>query len=195
MRIKKYLTIVLLFIFSEGFSQNIVEGSFNYERCFLKYIKIEGETNLNQFVLTYDNTNENNITVVEKVNNSRIKFKIPVVAFEGNNHLMVNDFRNMVDVSNHPLIIVEIDNNILNNVTLNSLNTDINFILTIAGKTKNVKGKYKAFFSDNNIVLSGEAMLKLSDFSINPPQKMFGMLYVKDIIIIKFDILIFSTNS
>lgn len=195
MRIKKYLTIVLLFIFSEGFSQNIVEGSFNYERCFLKYIKIEGETNLNQFVLTYDNTNENNITVVEKVNNSRIKFNIPVVAFEGNNHLMVNDFRNMVDVSNHPLIIVEIDNNILNNVTLNSLNTDINFILTIAGKTKNVKGKYKAFFSDNNIVLSGEAMLKLSDFSINPPQKMFGMLYVKDIIIIKFDILIFSTNS
>jgi len=98
-------------------------------------------------------------------------------------------------VSNHPLIIVEIDNNILHHVTLSSFNTDINFVLTIAGKTKNVKGEYKAFFSDDNIILRGEAMLKLSDFSINPPQKMFGMLYVKDIIIIKFDILIFSTNS
>jgi GTP:adenosylcobinamide-phosphate guanylyltransferase len=200
MRIKKYLTIVLLCIFSSGFSQNIAEGSFSYERCYLNYIKIEGETNLNQFVLTYDNSNVNNISVAEKSiseksKKSLVEFKIPVKAFKGNNYLMVNDFRNMVDASNHPLIIVEIERNIFDHVYLNSDNSVINFNLTIAGETQNVNGEYKIHIRDNNIVLCGQAILKLSDFSIEPPQKMFGMLQVKDIIIIKFDILILSTNS
>lgn len=200
MLIKKYITIVLLFICSTAFSQSIAEGSLNYEKCFLKYIKIEGETNINQFALIYDNLYFKDISVAEKLvseksKNGLIEFKIPVIAFKGNNHLMVNDFRNMVDASNHPMIIVEIERNILNHVSLNSLDSEINFALTIAGKKQNVNGEYKTFFRDDNVVLSGEAMIKLSDFSINPPQKMFGMLHVKDIIIIKFDILILSTNS
>lgn len=200
MRIKKYLTFILLFIFSAGFSQNIVEGSFSYEKCFLNYIKIKGETNLNQFALTYDNSSNNNISVAEKsisqkTKESIVEFKIPVKAFKGNNQLMVNDFRNMVDVSNHPLIIVQIERNIFDHIYLNSISSVINFNLTIAGETQNVNGEYITYIRDDNVILSGQAMLKLSDFSIEPPQKMFGMLHVKDIIIIKFDILIFSTNS
>jgi hypothetical protein len=177
-----------------------VERSFSYERCFLKYIKIEGKTSLNQFALTYDNSNRGNISVTEKSISKKTKkniveFKIPVKAFNGNNQLMVNDFRNMVDESNHPLIIVEIERNIFDSVSLNSINSVFNFKLTIAGETQNVSGEYKTSIIDNNIILSGQAILKLSDFSIEPPQKFFGMLNVKDIIIIKFDILIFSTNS
>lgn len=159
-----------------------------------------GKTNLNQFTLSFDNKTSNYISVVEKkmadqLDERFIEFKIPVDAFEGNNDLLVNDFRKLVDASNHPSIIVEIKKKVFDHIYLSSFSSALTFYLTIAGKKERVQGEYKAYVRNNSVVLRGSAKLRLSDFSITPPQKMFGMLQVKDVIIIKFDILIHGSNT
>ena len=197
---KKFIIILIVLLKSIFcFSQDLAKASFSYKSCYLQNIKIEGKTNLNQFSLLFINSNSNIIVdeknVVDKNGGKVVEFKIPVKSFTGNNYLMLNDFFDLVDAENHPLIIVEIDENTLENVYLKSDHSVINFYITIAGKTNKVTGQYKAYLNDNKIVMSGDASLKLSDFSIDPPQKMFGMLQVKDNIIIKFDILILGSNT
>jgi polyisoprenoid-binding protein YceI len=194
-----FLCCFALSLFSDVLGQNLAESVFSYKSCYLQYIKIEGETNVSDFTLSFDNSRANNIEVAEKINsdNSRrsfIEFKIPVQSFKGANPLIENDFRDLLDASNHPEIIVEIERRILEYIN-HSRNSAINFSLTIAGKTQGIRGEYITKLRDESIILSGNAEIRLSDFSISPPQKMFGMLQVKDIIIIKFDILILGSNS
>jgi len=197
----KILIVIVLFITNvKLLAQNVAEESFNYKRCFLQHIRIVGETNLNQFTLFFHNTNSNYISVKEKrthgyYDEKLIEFRIPVEAFEGNNHLLVNDFRNLVDASNHPSIIVEIEKKVFDYIYLSSFSSALTFYLTIAGKKEYVQGEYKTNIRNNSVVLKGSAKIRLSDFSITPPQKMFGMLQVKDVIIIKFDILIRGSNT
>lgn len=201
MRFKKVLILISLFVaYSNGVAQNIAEESFSYKSCFLQHIRIVGETNLNQFTLSFDNTKSNDISVKEKRTSDRygeklVEFKIPVEAFEGNHHVLVNDFRNLVDAANHPTIIVEIEKKVFDHIYLSSFSSAISFYLTIAGETEYVTGQYEASIRHNAVILRGSAKLRLSDFSITPPQKMFGMLQVKDVIIIKFDILVYGSNT
>lgn len=165
--------------------------SFSY--CFLDHIQIEGETNLNQFNLIYNSTNENRfIHNRMEFNDPKeiIEFKIPVYQFEGQNPLMENDFREMLDASNHPEIIVGIQENCMDKIFSENRDDKIEFRLTIAGETKHITGYYNPIFRTNEILIKGITEIKLSDFSIEPPEKMFGMLHVKDSIIIKFDIII-----
>lgn len=201
MKINKILLIIIFFISSDGFAQNyLAAGPFNYNSCFLQYIRIEGETNVNHFDLTFDNSRSDIISVsdknrIDKSTKSLVEFKIPVKGFKGSNYLMENDFQDLLDASDYPLIVVGIEKKIFNHILLESVNSTIDFNLTIAGITNHISGEYMTYCKDDAIVLHGSAEIKLTDFSIDPPQKMFGMLQVKNLIIIKFDILISNINS
>jgi hypothetical protein len=96
----------------------------------------------------------------------------------------------MLDASNHPVIIVGIRENCMDKIFSDFKDDKIEFLLTIAGATKHITGHYNPIFKSNEILVKGVTETKLSDFSIEPPEKMFGMLQVKDSIIIKFDIII-----
>ncbi|HAF30717.1 MAG TPA: hypothetical protein DCG75_16870 [Bacteroidales bacterium] len=170
----------------------------NFNYCLLEFIQIEGETNINQFNLTYYNHDSGITNRINKIElnevNEIIEFKIPVNNFKGKNYLMESDFQDLLSASSYPLIIVGINSKLFNQISSGTENNKIEFLLTIAGKTRNIVGHYNTSINKNQIRLKGITKIGLKDFSIEPPQKMFGMLQVKDSIIIKFDILITNEN-
>lgn len=169
---------------------------FNLNYCYLNYIHIEGETNISSFNLVYNNDeslHQNSIELHKP--NEIVEFKIPVYQFKGKNSLMEKDFRDLLDATNYPLIKVGINENCLDKLNGKIEEQKIEFYLTIAGETKKVVGYYKPLYKNDQIVVKGVTKIKLTDFSIEPPEKMFGMLQVKDSIIIKFDIILLSKSS
>lgn len=169
----------------------------NYQ---LSTILIEGETNINGFRFSFDNStiniNSNQRLKTEKTNeNEIIEFLIPVRAFRGSNYLMEGDFQNLLKASEYPMVKVGIEKSQLNSIISDTENLKINFYLTIAGITKLIRGDYLInVCNKDELILQGTTNVKLTDFSIVPPKKMLGVLHVKDLIIIKFDIIISTLN-
>lgn len=191
------LLIMHLSLFAQP---NITSERFsNY--YFLKNVLIEGETNINNFNFSFNNSKINIIPVKEKSINSSsdkdiVEFFIPVRAFRGSNYLMESDFQELLNAQDYPMVKVGIERNKLNDIISESGNLELSFYLTIAGVTKLINGNYLInLCGENEIILQGSTQVKLTDFSINPPKKMLGVLQVKDLISIKFDIIISNSNS
>ncbi len=183
-----------------AFAQKLAVKSDNSNCCYLNQIIIEGETNINQFNFTFDNSRYDVLTINEKAKSDNLKkelieFEIPVKGFKGDNYLMENDFYTLLNASNHPIIIVGIEKSLLQKIFFGSAGSVIDFYITIAGNTKHVKGEYTTNCKNDLTILTGNANIRLTDFSIDPPQKMLGMLKVKDLIFIKFDISMPSENA
>ena len=183
------------------FAQPIITRDKTENHYQLSNILIEGETNINGFAFSFNNSKINlnptseNLNIASQ-NNEIIEFYIPVRAFRGSNYLMEGDFQELLKANTYPVVKVGIEKSKLRSIVANSENTKINFYLTIAGVTRLISGDYLInLCNKDEFVLQGTTNVKLTDFSIVPPKKMLGVLQVKDLIFIKFDIIISTLNS
>jgi len=196
-----YFFILLTVFAVEGlFAQEIAENTNHHHCCYLNQITIEGETNINQFNFVFDNSQYDIISIEEKIKQKKpvkeiIEFKIPVKGFKGDNYLMENDFYNLLDAAKFPVIVVGIEKSMLQEIFFGSDDSAIDFYITLAGNTKHLKGQYITYNRSDITFLSGKAKIRLTDFSLEPPQKMMGMLKVKDVIFITFDISLSSNQT
>ncbi|MDY6801350.1 MAG: YceI family protein [Bacteroidota bacterium] len=195
-----YLMLMVCFANEGLFAQQLAKKTSHHHCCYLNQIVIEGETNINQFNFVFDNSRYDIISIDENVKHEKskneiVEFKIPVKGFKGDNYLMENDFYNLLDATNYPTIVVGIEKPVLQRIFFGSNESVIDFYITIAGNTKHIIGDYKTFCQDDLTILSGEAKIKLTDFSLDPPKKMMGMLKVKDQIFITFDISLSSNQT
>jgi hypothetical protein len=196
-----YFFILLAGFASEGlYAQESTKNTSHHHCCYLNQITIEGETNINQFNFVFDNTRYDIISVKEKVKKGKpikkiVEFEIPVKGFKGDNYLMENDLYNLLDAAKFPVIVVGIEKRLLQNIFFGSDDSAIEFYITIAGTTNHLKGDYVTYNQDDKTFLSGKANIRLTDFSLEPPQKMMGMLKVKDVIFITFDISLSSSQT
>jgi len=109
---------------------------------------------------------------------------------------METDFQKLLNAQDYPMVKVGIERKKLNGLVSDDGNSKLSFYLTIAGITKLIDGNYLInLCGENEIMLQGSTQVKLTDFSISPPKKMLGVLQVKDLIFIKFDIIISTLNS
>ncbi len=189
-----FLLILLAGFAGEGlFAQKIAKNTSHHHCCYLNQITIEGETNINQFNFVFDNSRYDIASIEEKGTQEKhtreiVEFEIPVKGFKGDNYLMENDFYNLLDAGKFPFIVVGIEKALLQKIFIDADNSAIKFYITIAGNTKHLKGEYITYSQNDITLLSGKAKIRLTDFALEPPQKMMGMLKVKDVIFIKFDI-------
>ena len=183
------------------FAQPAITGNLFNNYYYLKNVLIEGETNINSFNFLFNNSKINIIPVKDKTKNFTdkidiVEFFIPVRSFRGSNYLMETDFQELLNAQNYPMVKVGIERKKLNELVSEDGNSKLSFYLTIAGITKLIDGNYLInLCGENEIMLQGSTQVKLTDFSINPPKKMLGVLQVKDLIFIKFDIIISTLNS
>lgn len=183
------------------FAQPTITGDRFNNYYYLKNVLIEGKTNINSFNFLFNNSKINIIPVKEKtINHSEkndiVEFFIPVRAFKGSNCLMETDFQELLNAQDYPMVKVGIERKKLNGLVSDDGNSKLSFYLTIAGITKLIDGNYLInLCGENEIMLQGSTQVKLTDFSISPPKKMLGVLQVKDLIFIKFDIIISTLNS
>ncbi|WP_027376308.1 hypothetical protein [Kaistella palustris] len=133
-------------------------------------VEINGWTNVN----TFKCVNANFVTSVPVSVKSRDlpNIALKVTDFDCRNRMMTADFRKTLNAENHPVLTVKF---------LSISPTKFNKITALVEvKMMNVAHKYMVEFSEDNGSLVGNKRLKFSDFNIEPPKRMGGMVYVKN---------------
>ena len=151
------------------------------------YISIQGSSNINEFELInpHPAINKNN-SGIDK--NSRYRnIRISVNEFTSTNDRMVHDFRKMVHESKYPFIKISIERRDLADFEETNGLTNFSIIITIAGKSQEYTVPCEVFSTLNSgYMLSGNFSVKLTDFSIEPPEKLLGLIKVNNEVCINF---------
>ena len=197
---KNALSVLLILLHLSVFAQPATTAGRLSSTYLLSSVVIEGETNINGFTFSFENSKininpEQSKLIKELTHNEIVEFYIPVRAFRGSNSLMEEDFQSILKADTYPMVRVGIEKQKLNTIITENNDQNLNFFLTIAGVTKNIGGNYQiSVCNKDEFILQGTTHVKLTDFGITPPKKMLGVLYVKDVIFIKFDIIISTLN-
>ncbi len=171
------------------------EDSFKY---IVKEVTIRGKTNINQFSFNYDTNhityfNGNDHEKYSGYSKQMVKIDLPVKAFDSNNPTMNQDFYALMKSSEFPEITVGIPRSQLEKMFINRSKELLIFYIKMAGMEKVVTGDYSyTLSSPGKLNLEGVMHLQLDDFSLDPPQKMLGLVQVDNTIFINFDILLYQ---
>ncbi|WP_420317580.1 hypothetical protein [Ekhidna sp.] len=175
-------------------------GSANYHQVKItaSSITIHGETNVNKFACSMNQPAINdsilvkNIWLNQKLEFEGLRLKYPVNRFDCGIKAMNNDFQELLKVDIEPYLFLQ-----LNSITLHpgnndfeELNVDAEVEVFLAGVRKKVQimGGKVYNQSSAHMTLNGEKDLLITDFEIEPPTKMFGIIQVTDNIRIEFSI-------
>jgi hypothetical protein len=146
------------------------------------FIDITVESNVNKVAFTYPITSSN-VSNPEESNAADIV--VPVKDFRCSNKLAFRDFLTLLKAREYPEIKITIPGNIVEQLQGKESVTLHNVLLNIAGVTREYDIVCTSSGKKNNI-LTGTIVLRLNDLNINPPQKYFGMVKIKDEVIVKF---------
>ena len=180
------LFIILILIHIEPFAKNIRKDSGAFH---LKHIEIKGTTNVGKdFVLTYNSGKGIATTNNPNQGNNLITFLIPVKEFNAANYAMKRDFLEMMQASKYKNIKVRFN---LNKIHLTNRKNQTDYhtqmTLTLADITNPVTSEYKIKqVNAHKVFLRGDMHIRLSDFELEQPKKMFGAITVKDTVFITF---------
>jgi hypothetical protein len=186
--IKRALIYFLLLIFQGALLVSALDrpGKASCE----PYIIITGSTNVNsfQFHQIPERIAPILLTSLKDGGNSfisRTRIKIPVKRFKADNPFIYKDFMDLLKAAEHPYITVDLPKPFESSLQSDSGKFDIR--ITIAGISKEYKANcFSDVCDDGNTFLFGTQIVRLSDFNIDPPEKTFGLIKVKDEVIINF---------
>jgi hypothetical protein len=133
---------------------------------------INGETSIGKFKCTYDDTQKDTLYWKSSSKDRKIKYAIPGKEFGCGNFLLNGDFRKTLKVKEYPQTQLEISN--IKKKT-NSFTCDV--LLHLAGKQKSYKG-IELLKTNKGVI--GSFTVNFNDFNLQAPQKMSGMIKVKD---------------
>lgn len=159
----------------------------------VSYINIFGKTNVNSFKFYFNSTyespsKENDSSSIAAIQNSRLN--IPVRKLHTDNRYMYADFLTLLKEPQYPEISIAIDESSVNIEDLDARIMSSVVYITIAGVTRHYRIQCRSNESAEGILLEGNVEIKLTDFNLQPPTKMFGLVKVKDEININFGILL-----
>ncbi|MGE0090280.1 MAG: hypothetical protein AB7S50_12490, partial [Bacteroidales bacterium] len=145
---KNALFVLPILLYLSVFAQPATTTEKLSDNYLLSNIVIEGETNINGFTFSFENSKininpEHSKLVKELTHNEIVEFYIPVRAFRGSNTLMEEDFRTILKAEDYPMVKVGIENKKLNSIITENNDQTLNFYLTIAGVTKKISGNYQ----------------------------------------------------
>jgi len=200
---KMYVAFVFFTLFGAFVQaqENAVTICFD-EKC---SIKVDGESNVSPFScqMVALPISDQPIPVKSTYNNGKlymnnVKVKLPVSSFKCANQAMTSDFQKALKEKDFPFVTLYFSHLLLPfspNTNKSQKNVPAQISFSIAG----VQRKYDVVFEmvefENEIMkITGLINLKMSDFKIEPPQALFGMIKAKDAIGIQF-VLQFCMNK
>lgn len=159
-------------------------------------MEINGETNINSFQLYMDHARAGKTPapVSGSYGEHSILFRIPLDLLNCKNDKILADFHDLVQADQFPEVLIKIDMHDFNRLISESKNTPVHLDITLAGVTRKIKtnSSYIQHMSGEKI-MSGHVTLSLTDFSLKPPKKIFGLIRLNNLVNINFSISI--TNS
>lgn len=155
------------------------------------FLVIRGESNVNRFSFTFINP------APDKVGNTHYNLMwngkelfIPVREFEASNPHMYKDFLQQMKESRYPYISIRFTDFSTEEHAGYSGYLKYNVRITLAGVTREYAIDCELASCGDNFTIRGSEILKLTDFNIPPPQKLNGLIKVRDEISVSFSLMI-----
>ena len=154
------------------------------------YIVISGKTNINSFHLVQTSFEANKYApakIIDMVysNSEKKTLTIPVEDFRADNQMIYRDFLKLVKAKQYPWIIINMPQ-----LKRQGSDNEVNFYnveITIAGVTRIYEiSCYTERCDKEGVFIYGSRKLHLTDFNINPPEKTFGLIRVRNEVFVNF---------
>lgn len=155
---------------------------------------ISGSTNVNSFLCRTDCYEiRDTLQFINRGKDCEIQFsqkamQIPLTSFNCGNELITNDFRDALDASRHPLLAVRFLSLDQQVVTAKSGSVAGVVEITLAGTTRTYPVLYAISGNGNMLTLAGARTVCFSDFNLQPPRKMMGLIRVQDNVEVEFQL-------
>jgi hypothetical protein len=120
---------------------------------------------------------------------------VPVKDFKCTNRMAYRDFLKLLKAGEYPVMKVTIPGNIVDQLQNRESVILRDVLITIAGVSKKYDITCRA--EKNGLkknILVGTISVRLEDLNIDPPEKYFGMVKIKDQVIVKFGLGIKDTS-
>ena len=191
---KKFILLLLICATSVVYAQQR-ESQYRIEVLPGSGLTITGDTNIRDFLCEYDIERlEQKHEVFFTEETQRMRFRNTILelrnaGFDCGNKAINRDFHSLLQTEDYPIIQLE-----LKEVRLQKEDIAQAIVrITIAGNNKNYEIPVKLLHLNNDKEeatqrLDGQLMLNISDFGLEPPKKLFGLIVVKDDIQINFDL-------
>lgn len=166
-------------------------------------IWIEGSSNVNQFecqarehrgeVIIYETTTLTGDTVSVDVDSTKIFLEIDVLGIECGRNRMNRDLQNALKADDYPNITFVFDEVLSSNgngIDPNSIKLEVNGNLTVAGVTREVVVHLTGFTLENGLIRAeGSKQIRMTDFGVQPPTAMLGLVKAEDGLTVHFDLI------
>lgn len=118
---------------------------------------------------------------------SKIEFKAPVSGLKSGKNIMDSKAYDALKQKKFPEIKFSLNNS--NSVNISGSKANLTGMLTIAGKTKEVKLTADLDVENpQKFLVTGSVPVKMSDFGIDPPTAMMGAMKTGDDVVVKFNL-------
>lgn len=155
-------------------------------------ITIKGASNINEFTCEWNSAFTDEVTICLTERNSDLifndsDFRLSVDKFKCENRYMTSDLRKTLQEETFPFINFELIR-ILNFLNDN-LKNQIELKITIAGKTNKYCLDYEAdLLNKTSYCINLSAAFDISDFGLEPPSAMMGLIKVRESITINLSL-------
>ena len=167
----------------------------NYKDCH-SFIRIDGGSNLSTFSFTYSTSSLSDAwQIIEIKDTGFFSVAVPVRDFEASNPLMYDDFLKLIKAREFPVLRIIISKKQLERSFKTERTSCPDIEIMLAGVTRIYKVDCDFYDCGNNLFIQGLKMINLSDFNIQPPVKLNGLVKVKDEIEVKFGLIITFTGE
>lgn len=176
--------MILVLVFSTSlFTRADEPDKKELESC-QRFIEINGTSNVNSFSLI---SNTLYLTNPDSKNKSfSRKVLVPVAEFHGERKQLIYDFQKMIRAGQNPFIYISVNSELPEGELLTG-KTILDADITVAGKTRSYKIPCEISpCQSSSWSVEGNLEIKLTDFGIEPPEKVFGMIRVDNEVFINF---------
>lgn len=186
MRTLSKLSAIVVALFCSGFTN---EGTWVIDPN--STLTIHGATNVNTFTCSVDSYSGhdtlryfNNYAASElQFTNNRMR--IPIHQFDCGSRIISRDFRNTLKSDTHPDLFIRFIS-LSGNSIVNQKPVDGRMDIILAGVTKRYTVRFKTEVKNGHLVLSGAQSVNFNDFNLKAPEKLKGMIRVKDALKVEF---------
>ena len=158
------------------------------------YILIKGSSNINDFQLVNENPDLKNFNLKDLINSyghkdSFEKIRIEVKEFICDKKKLCNDFQEMLSASEFPFIDISLKRRDLSNRSADEELFNLETKISIAGVTRTYLIPCRIIqFSNTKFELNGSKTISLTDFYLDPPKKVLGIIKISNDVFINFAI-------
>lgn len=164
----------------------------------IRNVIIFGESNLIKFQLKYNDEASVNIKhshqhITSEIDKTLNVFEFSVDEFVGSNRQIESGFKRMLKSEINPNIFIQFNKEFCDQLIEEDEAQILDIMLRIGGIERLVSVECIPINkSESTHLFKGTATVLLSDFNLVPPSRFFGIIKVKDTIMITFEVLLLS---